>query len=136
MRFRQIALLTGMLLMLGGISAWMQFGVVARRAPPAAGEIDYYIEKFSSTGADAFGKKYHVIAERLDHYRLAGRARLLRPHIIQYAPSGAARHTYADTGWLSADGGAVELSGNVRVVREPDDAAAARTFIRLKGVRE
>jgi len=135
MSFRQTALLAGMLLALGGVSAWMQFGVVARaeRASPAPGEIDYYIEKFSSTGADASGKKYHVIAERLDHYPLDARARLLRPHIIQYTPSGAARHTRADIGWLSRDGAEVELSGNVRVVREPDDAMPPQTFIRLKG---
>ena len=138
MSLRQAALLAIFLLAFGGVSAWLQFGVVARAefAAPAGGEIDYYIQNFSSAGADARGKKYRVSAERLDHYARTGRARLLRPHIVEYAPDGAAQHTRADSGWLSRGGGEVELSGNVRMTREPGapaSATGAQTRIRLKG---
>lgn len=111
-----------LLLLLAGVSAWLQFGLLARPereiSAAAANDPDYYIENFTSTGMDRSGKKYRLIADRLAHYPGDDRALLERPHVIQYdpGPGGAPRHIYADSGWLYDDRAEVLLSGNVKVV--------------------
>lgn len=127
-----------------GLAAWFQFGLLERdpaesaaRAPTAA-QPDYYITDFVSTGRDRRGKKYRLSADRLVHYAQTRRARLERPHLIQYALDAAPRHIYADAGWLYDARGSVLLSGNVRVVRaragqNPATTVSAKTMlIRLK----
>ena len=121
MNRRQSFVLFALFLLLAGVSAWLQFGLltgVEREISTAANEPDYYIENFTSTGMARSGKKYRVIARRLVHYPGETEALLERPHIIQYAagPDGAPRHIYADSGRLYDDRAEVLLSGNVKVV--------------------
>ena len=124
MNRRQSLVLFALVLLLGGVSAWLQFGLLAgtereiSAATAATVEPDYYIENFTSTGMARSGKKYRVIARRLVHYPGATEALLEQPHIIQYAaaPDGAPRHIYADSGQLYDDRAEVLLSGNVKVV--------------------
>jgi len=107
---------------LAGLSAWLQFGVLAR-APVAvavavaADEPDYYIERFVSTGVDALGAQYRLSAERLTHYPRARRALLERPRIVQYPNDrgDGARRIQADTGALDDDSAELQLAGQVRV---------------------
>ena len=121
MNRRQSLVLFALVLLLGGVSAWLQFGLltgVEREISATTNEPDYYIENFTSTGMARSGKKYRVIARRLVHYPGATEALLEQPHIIQYAagPDGAPRHIYADSGQLYDDRAEVLLSGNVKVV--------------------
>ena len=154
---RQNLVLFLLALLLAGIAAWLEFGLLGDPGPGSSSsssgergvaasptvEPDYYIENFTSTGLDRAGKKYRVIADRLAHYPLDDRALLERPHIIQYDPAGGAtRHIHADSGWLYDDDDEVSLSGNVRVIEKPgggDGGGAVVTsekmLIRLKGGR-
>ena len=121
MNRRQSFVLFALFLLLAGVSAWLQFGLltgVERKISATTNEPDYYIENFTSTGMARSGKKYRVIARRLVHYPGATEALLEQPHIIQYAaaPDGAPRHIYADSGQLYDDRAEVLLSGNVKVV--------------------
>ena len=125
MNRRQTVTVVVLFSVLAGLSAWLQFGVLAR-APAAVAdsvavdEPDYYIERFVSTGVDALGAQYRLSAERLTHYPRARRALLERPRIVQY-PSGAngrgdgARRIQADTGALDDDSAELQLAGQVRV---------------------
>ncbi len=147
---RQNLVLFVLVLLLAGIAAWLEFGLLGGPGRGVAAsptvEPDYYIENFTSTGLDSAGKKYRVIADRLAHYPLDDRALLERPHIIQYDPAGgAARHIHADSGWLYDDDAVVSLSGNVRVIEKPDGdgdgggggavVTSEKMLIRLKGGR-
>ena len=106
---------------LAGLSAWLQFGVLARAPAVAAAiavdEPDYYIEHFVSTGVDALGAQYRLSAERLTHYPRARRALLERPRIVQYPNDrgDGARRIQADTGALDDDSAELQLTGQVRV---------------------
>lgn len=121
MNRRQIAAVAALFALLAGLSAWLQFGVLARPAAvagagAAADEVDYYIERFVSTGVDAFGEKYRLSAARLTHYPRAGRAHLEQPRIVQFrGDDQAARRIQADTGWLDDGAAEVQLAGRVRV---------------------
>ena len=136
-----------LLLLLAGVSAWLQFAVLekfgeeisASASESQSNDPDYYIENFTSTGRDRLGKKYQLSAERLVHYPRDGNALLVRPHIIQYRSEGAPRHIYADTGQLNA-ADEVLLSGNVRVIDDPSGAGGTvatsqKMLIRLKRAR-
>ncbi len=140
MGLRQTLTVVLLFMLFAGISAWLQFGLLARSADSApahsaaaaAAQPDYSIENLVSTGVDQRGEKYRLSAERLTHYPGERRAVLECPHFIHYPSSGAPRHLYADTGWLDDDGAKVLLSGNVRGVQgggigggDDDDAAAA-----------
>jgi len=130
MNRRQVAAVAALFALLAGLSAWLQFGVLARPAAVAeagaADEADYYIERFVSTGVDAFGEKYRLSAARLTHYPRAGRARLERPRIVQFRGGGgdAARRIQADTGWLDDGGAEVQLAGRVRVTEGGGESVA------------
>lgn len=122
MNRRQIAAVAALFALLAGLSAWLQFGVLARPAAVAdagagaADEADYYIERFVSTGVDAFGEKYRLSAARLTHYPRAGRAHLEQPRIVQFrGDDQAARRIQADTGWLDDGAAEVQLAGRVRI---------------------
>ena len=143
MNRRQSFVLFALFLLLAGVSAWLQLGLltgVEREISATANEPDYYIENFTSTGMARSGKKYRVIARRLVHYPGATEALLEQPHIIQYAaaPDGAPRHIYADSGQLYDDRAEVLLSGNVKVVEnDTGDLGGAvvtskKMLIRLK----
>ncbi len=126
MGLRQTLTVVLLFMLFAGISAWLQFGLLARSADSApansaaaaaAAQPDYSIENLVSTGIDQRGEKYRLSAERLTHYPGERRAVLECPHFIHYPSSGAPRHLYADTGWLDDDGAKVLLSGNVRGVQ-------------------
>lgn len=89
---------------------------------------DYYIEKFTATGADQSGGKYQLIADRMVHYPIGDRASLDNPHIIQYDSTEddsakAPRHIYAQSGWLYNNQSTVLLTGNVRVIQSQSGGA-------------
>ncbi|WP_424946714.1 LPS export ABC transporter periplasmic protein LptC [Candidatus Spongiihabitans sp.] len=102
------------------LSIWLRFGLLEE---PNAGiteaeknNPDYYAEMFVSSGLDESGKKYRIIADRMMHYPVDGRALLDNPHIIQYDLENNPRHIYAESGWLYDNQSTVLLTGNVRVI--------------------
>ena len=117
-------------IVLGGITAWMQTSlfdesidedmVVAESHDP-----DYYIENFIAVGMDTNGDRQYVLeAERMVHFPDDDTALLDKPHVIQYEPERAPTHIYSETGWISADGDEVILTGNVRVIRGRDSSGS------------
>lgn len=114
------------LALLGGLSAWLQFGLLdppADELPKAQRDApDYYVRDLVLTGMDALGKRYELRADRMTHYPFTDRARLDNLHVVQYDRDEDPRHITADTGWLDNATSEVRLSGNVRVVRSRDGA--------------
>ena len=107
---------------LGLLSVWLQFGIIERPVNKFDGnerhDPDYYMENFTAIGMDEEGRrKYVVEAERMVHYPDDDTALLDNPHIIQYQPGVAPRHSYSESGWMSSDGNEVLLTGNVRVIQ-------------------
>ena len=51
-------------------------------------------------------------------------ALLDKPHVIQYEVERAPTHIYSETGWISANGDEVILTGNVRVIRGRDSTGS------------
>jgi len=47
-----------------------------------------------------------------------------KPHVIQYELGKAPTHIYSETGWVSANGDEVKLTGNVRVIRGRDNTGS------------
>ncbi len=110
---------------LGLLSIWLQFGIIEREQVVFDGnerhDPDYYIENFTAVGMDEKGQRRYVLeAERLVHYPDDDTALLDNPHIIQYEDGAPPRHTYSESGWVSSDGNEVLLTGNVRVIQNPD----------------
>jgi len=107
---------------LAAMTLWLQF-VVLQDDPKGdetdrSGEPDYYIENFTAVGMDELGARRYVLeAERLVHYPDDGTALLDQPHVIQYEPGAAPKHTYSNSGWIGPDGDEVLLTGDVRVIQ-------------------
>ncbi len=118
--FSERIVLTGLCGLLAAFSLWLQFVVLEDE--PVAEEIDdtspdFYLENFAATGMDDQGsRRYRLEAQRAVHYP-TGEAVLDFPHVIQYQPGSAPRHTYADSGAIEADGTTILLTGNVRVLQ-------------------
>jgi len=109
--------------LVGLLSIWLQTEV--RNEDPATIDYlnrhdpDYYIENFTATGMDEFGKRAYILqAERMAHFPDDGSALLDNPHLIEYNPDAAPRHTYANSGWLSGNGEDLILEGDVKIVQE------------------
>lgn len=107
---------------LGLLSVWLQFGFMEQPVKSFNGnerhDPDYYMENFTAVGMDKTGRrKYIVEAERMVHYPDDDTALLDNPHIIQYKPGVAPRHSYSESGWMSSNGNEVLLTGNVRVIQ-------------------
>ncbi len=114
------------------------FGITARMQSDLLGEPvneeqviteshdpDYYIENFSAVGMDTDGNRQYVLeAERMVHFPDDDTSLLDKPHVIQYEPGRAPTHIYAETGWVSANGDEVKLTGNVRVIRGRDSTGS------------
>lgn len=107
---------------LGLLGVWLQFGIIEQPVNKFDGkerhDPDYYMENFTAVGMDEEGRrKYVVEAERMVHYPDDDTALLDNPHIIQYQPGVAPRHSYSESGWMSSTGNEVLLTGNVRVIQ-------------------
>lgn len=115
-----------LVIVLGGITAWMQMSFLDESADEElvlteSHDPDYYIEDFTAVGMDINGARQYVLeAERMVHFPDDDTALLDKPHVIQYEPDRAPTHIYSETGWISADGDKVILTGNVRVIRGRD----------------
>ena len=119
-------------LLLLGLSAWMQFGLLEPPIEELSEEDknapDYYIENFVSTGMDKHGKVFELRADRMVHYPFGDRALLDNPHIVQYDLDQTPRHIYADSGWLYNTTSKILLTGNVRVVQSQTAAAGGASM--------
>jgi len=136
--------LTSLCLLLAAFSLWLQF-VVLEDKPEVEVEDDekpdYYVENFVAIGMDDQGnRRYMLEGDRMVNYPHDDTAVLDNPHVVQYEPGAAPRHTYADSGWVGPDGNEVLLTGNVRVIqgKGPDGGSVGgvqtseRMRIRLK----
>ena len=116
-------------IILGGITAWMQTSLfdesIDEEIVAESHDPDYYIENFMAVGMDTNGDRQYVLeAERMVHFPDDDTALLDKPHVIQYEPERAPTHIYSETGWISADGDEVILTGNVRVIRGRDSSGS------------
>ena len=108
---------------LGLLSVWLQFGIIEQQSVEKFDgdqrhDPDYYMENFTAIGMDDEGRRKYIIeAERMVHYPDDDTALLDNPHIIQYEPGKAPRHTYSESGWMGSDGNEVLLTGNVKVIQ-------------------
>jgi lipopolysaccharide export system protein LptC len=108
---------------LGLLSVWLQFGIIEQQSAQKFDgderhDPDYYMENFTAIGMDEEGRRKYILeAERMVHYPDDDTALLDNPHIIQYKPGVAPRHTYSESGWMGSDGNEVLLTGNVRVIQ-------------------
>lgn len=120
--FERLLLIAG-LAVIGLLTLWMQFGIIEEKGPQVLRarerhDPDYYIENFNAVGLDEHGNRQYVLeATRAVHYPDDGTSLLDNPHLIEFLPGEAPRHTYAESGWVSADGNEVLLTGKVRVVQ-------------------
>jgi len=113
-----------------GFTAWMQSGLLGE--PEDNNEVsvenhdpDYYIENFTAIGMDTDGNRQYMLeAERMVHFPDDDTSLLDKPHVIQYETGRAPTHIYSETGWVSANGDEVKLTGNVRVIRGRDSTGS------------
>ena len=90
---------------------------------------DYYIQNFTATGIDENGNRAFVLqAERMAHFPDDDTALLDNPHLVEYSQEQAPRHTYADSGWISAGGDEILMTGNVKIVQEADERGPGGTI--------
>jgi len=139
MRLLERLLVAVALVVFAALTVWTQFEQDDQKDkhPAAQGrrDPDYYIEQFTTTGMDEDGtRRYTLKADRLVHYPDDNTALLDKPHLIQYPPGKAPTHTYAESGWVSADGDEVLLVGNVRVIRgaQAGDPGGVSTSDRMR----
>ena len=138
MKLAEKLIVLALVALLGGISVWMQSGVLEpqRKAEDTGDphEPDYYIENFTATGMDRHGRKYVLEATRLIHYPDDNTALLDAPHVVQYLEGDVTRHAYGESGWVTADGQEILLTGNVKVIqgRGAPGAGGVTTTDRLK----
>ena len=117
-------------IVLGGITAWMQMSFLeestnAELILAESNDPDYYIENFTAVGMDINGERQYVLeAERMVHFPDDDTSLLDKPHVIQYETGRAPTHIYSETGWVSANGDEVILTGNVRVIRGRDSTGS------------
>jgi lipopolysaccharide export system protein LptC len=109
--------------LVGLLSIWLQTEV--RNEDPATIDYlnrhdpDYYIENFTATGMDETGKKSYVLqAARMAHFPDDDSALLDNPHLIEFSPDAAPRHTYAKSGWLAGGGDELLMEGKVKIIQE------------------
>ncbi|MFZ0488028.1 MAG: LPS export ABC transporter periplasmic protein LptC [Arenicellales bacterium] len=122
MKFLEKIIYISVFACLGLLSVWLQFGFIEQPVKKFTGnerhDPDYYMENFTAVGMDKEGRRKYIIeAERMVHYPDDDTALLDTPHIIQYKPGVAPRHTYSESGWMSSNGNEILLTGNVRVIQ-------------------
>ncbi|HEC14075.1 MAG TPA: LPS export ABC transporter periplasmic protein LptC [Acidiferrobacteraceae bacterium] len=133
-------LLYALVAILGSFTFWLQWGLEEKpqeiAAPDERHDPDFYVENFSATGMDEQGRrKYTLEAERMVHYPDDNTALLDKPHIIQYERGRQPTHAYAESGWVSADGDEVLLTGNVRVIRGKDRSGGGASVMTSNKMR-
>ena len=118
------------IIVLVGITAWMQSDLLDESTNEQQlitdnHDPDYYIENFTAVGMDIDGNRQYVLeAERMVHFPDDDTSLLDKPHVIQYESERSPTHIYSETGWISADGDEVILTGNVRVIRGRDSTGS------------
>ena len=118
------------IIVLVGITAWMQSDLLDESTNEQQlitdnHDPDYYIENFTAVGMDTDGNRQYVLeAERMVHFPDDDTSLLDKPHVIQYESERSPTHIYSETGWISADGDEVILTGNVRVIRGRDSTGS------------
>ena len=126
MNWIERAVIFTIVIVLAGITAWMQSGLfqedeLAQEVAAENHDPDYYIENFTAVGMDVNGHRHYLLeAERMVHFPDDDTALLDKPHVIQYVPDRAPTHIYSETGGISPNGDEVLLTGNVRVIRGRD----------------
>ena len=121
------------LAMVGLLGIWLQNELIEEEPEETnynqRHDPDYYIENFTATGLDENGQRRFVIeAERMAHFPDDDTALLDYPHVIEYEIGFAPRHTYSDSGWMNSTGDEILLTGNVRIVVEPDSRGPGGTM--------
>jgi lipopolysaccharide export system protein LptC len=117
-------------ILLAGITAWMQNDLLkepedTEQVMAESHDPDYYIENFTAVGMDTDGNRQYVLeAARMVHFPDDDTSLLDKPHVVQYIPDRAPTHAYSETGWVSADGDEVKMTGNVRVIRGRDSTGS------------
>jgi lipopolysaccharide export system protein LptC len=113
-----------------GFTAWMQSDLLEEpandmEASAESHDPDYYIENFTAVGMDTAGNRQYMLeAARMVHFPDDDTSLLDKPHVIQYEPGRAPTHIYSETGWVSANGDEVKMTGNVRVIRGRDETGS------------
>ncbi|NOY17102.1 MAG: LPS export ABC transporter periplasmic protein LptC [Gammaproteobacteria bacterium] len=109
-----------------GFTVWMQSDLLEEpvneeQIITESHDPDYYIENFTAIGMDTDGNRQYLLeAERMVHFPDDDTSLLDKPHVIQYGSGRTPTHIYSETGWVSANGDEVKLTGNVRVIRGRD----------------
>ena len=134
----QNILLVVLFIVLAGLSAWLQFGLLepvthgiseAEKEDP-----DYYVEKSTSHGMDSLGRAYSIYSDRMVHYPVGDRVLLDNPIIVQYDVDGTPRRIYAESGWLYNNRSTILMQGNVRVVEGKTETSAGAAMTTKKMV--
>lgn len=115
---------------LAGLSAWLQFWLLAP-PPPVATEIPegveaQRLESVRSAGVDQDGTGYQVNATNMVRQHGTARITLSQPKITQYRADGVPWQAVAERGWLDEENDAIQLEGNVRIVEGAEGAVRYR----------
>jgi LPS export ABC transporter protein LptC len=120
-----LALPLVLLLLLGGLSGWIERTV---RAPAPESEATRrepvsIVENFRALKTGPDGRvAYRLEARTLKHYDAAQPSELVEPRLSQRAADGVATRASAQRAELSADGASVTLMGRVRLAQTRGDA--------------
>ncbi len=111
----------GLLGLIGLLSIWLQTELVEEEVTTnylGRHDPDYYMENFTAKGMNEDGiKSFLLEAERLAHFPDDDTALLDSPHLVQYPENQAPRHIFADSGWISAGGDEILMTGNVKITQ-------------------
>lgn len=113
------------LLACAALAAWLERQTeppAEPRAAPGTADAapDYYIENFVAEHLEDEHHRRVIEASRLTHFPRDGVSVVEDPHVIQYR-EGSTRHLYARRGSISADGGEILLTGEVRAIESRSD---------------
>lgn len=115
-----LALPLALLLLLGGLTSWIERTVRVTAAPGAAArqEPESIVENFRALKTGPDGRmRYRLEARTLRHYDGDRPSELTEPRFSQLAADGGTIRASARRAVLAADGNTVTLSGTVRMER-------------------
>jgi lipopolysaccharide export system protein LptC len=112
------------------IFAWWQRSGIERdedtRTHSSDRRPDYTVDSFNATIMDATGRPdRRLSAQELRHYPDDDSTELDQPRLTLFNPGAPPWLIQSESGWVSADGEEVLLSGEVSIDREPDAASRA-----------